>query len=384
MLQLRKKEVSQPAHIKYSFLIYTFHTSVIKSFFTNRFHILSNNKFIAQFDTSFKKNKHDVIDVFINQLKGFIGKGTKNEIWNLIKPNLPKLDDKKYIKKIVDLLRLDYDGKEDIVYYLQAIQLVSLYWKNPSLFENHIERAKYLLKKEELIQLFISISDTWKGIKPKELGNNLVVEIDNSYDLSNGERDILVFFSLLQVAKTSLKKTSNILIIDEVFDYLDDANLIAAQYYLLDMIEEFKSNGKELYPIILTHLDPNYFKEFSFKKSKLKIVYFNENSIPCLSSKMETLIKRRDKLKKDETDLISKYMLHYHPSYEDMTVALGSAPELIQWKNLTVFSDYCKEQTENYCKDLSFDPFAVCIHLRRCIEKYLYDNLNDIKKKEIF
>lgn len=37
-----------------------------------------------------------------------------------------------------------------------------------------------------------------------------------------------------------LTKLDNILIIDEVFDYLDDANLMAVQYYITQMIKEFK------------------------------------------------------------------------------------------------------------------------------------------------
>ena len=37
-----------------------------------------------------------------------------------------------------------------------------------------------------------------------------------------------------------MTKDNNILIIDEVFDYLDDANIMAAQFYITDLIKTVK------------------------------------------------------------------------------------------------------------------------------------------------
>ena len=79
---------------------------------------------------------------------------------------------------------------------------------------------------------------------------------------------------MLFKAREKLTKPSNILIIDEVFDYLDDANLVAVQYYITKFIDEMKQEGKKIYPLILTHLDPSYFRTFAFKD--LKIYYLNK------------------------------------------------------------------------------------------------------------
>ena len=66
-------------------------------------------------------------------------------------------------------------------------------------------------------------------------------------------------------AKLGEKEKSR-LIVDEVFDYLDDANLLVAQHFLLELMKQFKDAGKSIYVVVLTHLDPSQFKRFRFKK----------------------------------------------------------------------------------------------------------------------
>lgn len=66
-------------------------------------------------------------------------------------------------------------------------------------------------------------------------------------------------------AKLGEKEKSR-LIVDEVFDYLDDANLLVAQHFLLELMKQFKDAGKSIYVVVLTHLDPSQFKSFRFKK----------------------------------------------------------------------------------------------------------------------
>lgn len=55
----------------------------------------------------------------------------------------------------------------------------------------------------------------------------------------------MCFIALLKKAEMKLNKYNNILIIDEVFDYLDDGNLIAVQFYVSQLIEKFKKEGKK-------------------------------------------------------------------------------------------------------------------------------------------
>ena len=96
---------------------------------------------------------------------------------------------------------------------------------------------------------------------------------------------------MLAKAKSELKKEANILIIDEIFDYLDDANLTAAQYYITSFIKEFADDQKRIYPIILTHLNPYYFKNFAF--SKQKVYYLNKSNIH-VNQRLSILLRVRN------------------------------------------------------------------------------------------
>ena len=76
------------------------------------------------------------------------------------------------------------------------------------------------------------------------------------------------------------------MVIDEIFDYLDDANLILFQYFITTMIEEMKDVGKSFFPILMTHLDPFYFNHFCFNRHKIKVVYLKDmpfNSNPNIA-----------------------------------------------------------------------------------------------------
>lgn len=67
----------------------------------------------------------------------------------------------------------------------------------------------------------------------------LVVEFPHADEISNGQRDVLTFIiQLLKFQSTLRNGKKYLLIIDEVFDYLDDANIIAAQYYLSNLLKK--------------------------------------------------------------------------------------------------------------------------------------------------
>lgn len=157
--------------------------------------------------------------------------------------------------------------------YLVAIQLVWLYNNNPNNFKAACAYSNYQFYKQRFEHTLSTFNCTWKGIRTSKTGGQLVVKFPEAIHISNGQRDILTYISMLFRARQHLKKDANILIIDEVFDYLDDANLTAAQYYITTFIKDYKEEGKRLYPIILTHLNPNYFKNFAFNDQK---VYFLE------------------------------------------------------------------------------------------------------------
>ena len=189
---------------------------------------------------------------------------------------------------------------------------------------------------------------------------------------------------MLLKARESFSSKNNILIIDEIFDYMDDANLVVAQYYINQFISTLKENDQNIYPIILTHINPSYYRTFAFKD--MKVYYFNSLNYPHASDNMMKLVRRRDELEKvdkGKADLISKYMLHFHTDYtHDMTEIIKL--DTTQWGNIELFKSYCDNQFKKYINGETYDALAVCVALREKIEKYCYTKLHDDEQRKIF
>ncbi len=299
--------------------------------------------------------------------------GTETQLLQWIDDN--KIDELKQINYLNIISNLIYEF--DIGYnsetkcYLAAIQLVWLYNQDNANFKSACLFSNYKLDKLQFNKTLTTFNCTWKEIKTSETGGKLVIKFPKAIHISNGQRDILTFISMLFKAKRKLKKQANILIIDEVFDYLDDANLIAAQYYITDFIKEFKSNDKRIYPLILTHLNPNYFKNFAFNKQK---VYFLEKSSMVVDENIIRLIRNRKHVS-IEND-VSKYLLHYNPNRISKRAefrALG-IPEL--WGENDNFIQHIYTEIDNYLHNRDYDPFAVCGAVRIKIEEIAFNKLN--------
>ena len=154
---------------------------------------------------------------------------------------------------------------------LAAIQVCDLHREKKAEFKACIKYFHYLVEKGYFVEKFKPFKATWKNIAPMETSNGLVLSFPKANQISNGERDTLCLVAALLKARRKLQKGSSILIIDEVFDYLDDAKKYfgKAQYHLTQMIAQWKAEGRQLFPLILTHLDPSYFKNFTFKDQKV-------------------------------------------------------------------------------------------------------------------
>ncbi len=207
----------------------------------------------------------------------------------------------------------------------------------------------------------------------------MVVRFPSANTISNGQRDILTFVSMLFRAKKHLKKDVNILIIDEVFDYLDDANLIAAQYYITKFIDDFKAQGKRMYPLILTHLDPVYFRNYAFSKQK---VYYLDRTDINVNPNLSRLIRNRenDIIRED----VSRCLFHYHPDNINRRaefVELGIRPD---WGEERNFYDYLDTQVRNYLDGNIYDPFAVCGAVRIMVEEIAYRQLEQQDSRDAF
>ncbi len=310
------------------------------------------------------------IQDIINQINS--QNGTAEQLLNWTNENLlNELKDINYLNTIGNIINeFDIGLNSETKSFLVAIQLIWLYNENTNRFKNACNYSNYKLDKERFDITLQTFNSTWKNIRSSETQGKLVVKFPKATQISNGQRDILTFISMLFKAKRNLNKNANILIIDEVFDYLDDANLIAAQYYVTEFINEQKYIGKRIYPLIMTHLNPNYFKNFAF--SKQKVYYLNRTTID-VSRGIKTLLRNRtDERIKDD---VSKHLLHYHPENINKRREFREIGIPERWGEDSNFIQFANVEVEKYLNNESFDPFAVCAALRIKIEKIAYDKL---------
>lgn len=133
-------------------------------------------------------------------------------------------------------------------------------------------------------------------LSPKLKENSLIVKWPKAHEISNGQRDILNIYNSAFKIKKSLKKKDCILIIDEIFDYMDDANFITFQYFISTFIDEMKKQKRRIFPILLTHLDPLFFNHFCFNDTKIKVSYLKEPNIKS-NKELLKIIYNREKSK---------------------------------------------------------------------------------------
>ncbi|QYJ69164.1 ATP-binding protein [Flavobacterium litorale] len=313
--------------------------------------------------------------------------GTKKQIKSWIEEyKKAEFEDISEFNKLAKILR-NFDGiSTDTESYLAAFQVIETAL---SMKANFQKAANYVFYLDEKDYFTTSINDFIPAnvqkrfdIKPKVSGSSLVIEWPKAHEISNGQRDILSFIALLMKAKRSFKKQNCILIIDEVFDYLDDANLIAFQYFVTNMIEDMKSKGKNFFPILMTHLDPLFFHNNCFNKHKLKVAYLKETPYQSSQHIINLIKKRGDSTIQQDVD---KHHFHYYPtpvSIENEFVALG-LPKA--WGCSEKFHEFINFEVEKYLEDKKdYDPLAICFGVRVKVEELIYDQIKDSEKRQEF
>ncbi|ADQ15913.1 hypothetical protein Lbys_0117 [Leadbetterella byssophila DSM 17132] len=278
-----------------------------------------------------------------------------------------------YLNTIGNLINeYDLGYNSETKAYLIAIQLIWLYNDNPNNFKEACKYSNYQLDKQRFQHTLSNFNCTWKGIRASQTEGQLVVKFPKANHISNGQRDILTFVAMLFRARQHLKKEANILIIDEVFDYLDDANLTAAQYYITTFIKDFKDEGKRLYPIILTHLNPNYFKNFAFSNQK---VYYLDKSNIQVNQSIVRLLRNREhpSIKVD----VSKHLLHFEPTHINKRAEFNALGLRELWGEADNFYQFLFSEVDNYLNGRPFCPFAVCGGVRVKIEEIAYGKLQN-------
>jgi hypothetical protein len=320
-----------------------------------------------------KKAYINLIDPVVDVVNSY--NGTADEIRASINANL--LDELRAIAPLKSLSKLiqESNGYAEVEAYLLAWQIATK--SQEADFNLAMKYQLYLGEKKFFDELLSSADTTRHKIKTKEdkaSGNKkqLVVNFPGADDMSNGQRDILSFIAQIQRSLKKLRKPNCILVIDEIFDYLDDANLVAFQYYVTQVIEVFKKQNRNIFPLLLTHLDPACFKHFCFNKHRLQIRYLNRNAGAASSVFLKIVKNRTDPAIEDD---LSKYHFHYHPEEKNLEADFTRLTMRKAWGKSHSFYNIVYKEAENYLKGGVFDAVAVLFAVRVKIEELAYARL---------
>ena len=338
---------------------------------------LKNYQFLINFfkNKSFKKlhNKTNSknINSWIENINNLDGTADK------IKKNINNSQIIKAFEPFRDLAKDKFSKNTD--QYLHIYQLFNLGITNKNHLNDILKYYKYCIYKNSIEETLNSIGNTWKNIKPTENKGKLLLRLPDIRNISNGQRDSIVFLVKLLEMEEKIGNKPLILIIDEIFDYLDDANLVICQYYISKIIEKFKNSKKQIFPIIMTHLNPYYFKGYVFQDQKIH--HLNKTNTQITNNKLSKIIEKRE----DETikNKLDTYFLHFHPethSLENEFEQLKTDKELA---NKQAFENHITQEFSKYInEDVGYDPLAVCTFLRVKIEQYFYNQLEDSDKEK--
>lgn len=228
-----------------------------------------------------------------------------------------------------------------------------------------------------------AFNTTGRNIRTREEQGKLIVSFERADSMSNGERDILSFVANLTKFEKHFRKQVGILIIDEIFDYLDGSNILAVQYYLTELIRKCKDSGKVLFPIILTHLDPEVFSNYYFRKRKIHYI----SSFASLELDIDAvrLLRLRESrtLSDLEKEEIEKYYLHYIDEDHALTEELSARIAANFFESNTSFrAKLYSEIINEYLSEHTYSPVMVIAGLRIKIEEKVYQQLDTADRCE--
>lgn len=283
---------------------------------------------------------------------------------------------------VKDLENLPFDKENEIDLVLTLIQIIEVFKKTGSNIKKAKSHLEYVEYRRDLDYKLNMFNTTGRSIKTKEKKGKLIVEFFAANKMSNGERDVLSFISNLSKFKVKFKKKIGILIIDEIFDYLDGSNMLIVQYYLSQMIEESKEMGKVLFPIILTHLDPSLFNNYYFNRPK---IHYLKNYSYSEDKQMVDLLRIRSNkaLHQELAEKIETFYLHYHPEKSQFNENEKSLISNENYHDSLLFYEMIHNEVEKYLNGEKYDPIKIICAVRVKIEKIVYTFLpNDDAKTE--
>lgn len=308
--------------------------------------------------------------------------GTRSEIEEALEANLrEKIESIECIKLLLEVMlaaKTDIGWSAAVLLCGQLRQLCVLDRKN---LKKWLQRGEFEYRVQWAKEFISDINAGWVAAEVKETKGRLLVNFPDATSLSNGQRDLLFFATSLIRASNADVTATAIIVIDEVFDYLDDSNLIVAQYFLSRLIDRFRKNNGKLYLVILTHLDPAFFKGYALRRQN--ITYLGTANQVVTETMRKIIIERENPVWASE---VPQYFLHFHPENYDLSEVFNinfGLPKLhgksfefykflrLHWEKLEAGED-------------DYDPFAVCAFVRVEIERRIYRDLNSQDMREEF
>lgn len=317
-------------------------------------------------------------------------KGTTEKIKTLIDESIfTEIKRDECYSQVALVLNENGFAKDALDEFIIIYQIIKIWGGEIKKYINcFMDRYNYEKEKRLFDDSLNLLSPEWKGIKTEEIKKSLVVRYPYANELSNGQRDVLTFVTELIKFRTKIKEGKKyFLLIDEVFDYLDDANTIVAQYYLTNFLN--KDLSAEIYVCVLTHLDPKYFRSYIFSSKKINIQYLLK-SLPISGNAMKMFIAHREGLSNKNVpnslyNNLSKYLFHYNPQKVDYSSELTSSKSGFRktFGKTEVLKNYLIEELNKYFSEREpYEPYAVAMALRHRVEKICYEKIESTLKND--
>lgn len=349
--------------------------------------LLTNNAFLSLLDDIYSdldkqsaKMRQDSINEIIQIINGL--NGTVENVKNSFnETSLDKIKRDPSYKEVVELIRKYIGNTTELELFLYFYQIQKIYLNDKQTVKAKVQRAKYELFKQVFDDNLAIIGKTWKDIHTMEHKGSLIIKMPNATNISYGQRDVLTLSIELLKIKSEIKDGCKlILIIDEVFDYLDPVNMTIVQYYFSQLVEEYRQKCI-LYPIIMTYLSPAFFNNYTFSPKRMNIIYLQKDYIQPNANVKKLLSKRVEKTIADD---VSKFLLHYNEGEINQRENFKQLRLAETWGEGTTFLEHLINEVNKYLrKEADYDPYSVCIALRIKIEKRVYEKLpTEDKKKE--
>ncbi|GBQ38703.1 AAA family ATPase [Acetobacter fabarum] len=336
---------------------------------------------IASIDKIKQKKSSDLFEEMIETIKSLCG--TKASISNKVAAEYAqKFNELPHFKAVFDVVMKHGQGSSSwldcaIICYI----LMDLSQSDRPNLKKWLQYAAYSRRLQSLKDFIRDINGAWVTAEIKETKGRVLVNFPDASSLSNGQRDLLYFGCNLLLTRETTSTKPCILLIDEVFDYLDDANIVVAQYFISKLIDTYREESRQIYVCLLTHLDPLYFKGYALKRQQT--IYLGDTTQKISETMRKVITHRNDTCWAQE---LSRYFLHYHPDNYDISDIFNTQYGLPKKHGKSHnFYAFLKEEWDKCVSGSGcYDPFAVCAYVRVEIEQCTYSKIQTQPERQKF